>query len=804
MRVMNVMLGKGRGGLEAVAYQYARVFMERGHESVMVCHSKSQLKCPDGVTRVGLPGSSLFNPLNYLKLVLAVRKYCPDVVFAHAGRATNFCNAIRMFMPRYTRLVGIAHGANSKRFREMDSIIAVSESVRQELVHDWQAPEGRIRVVHNAVKVPQCLPPAQHVAKTPTIAFLGRFDRCKAVDVLFDSLAILKGRAVDFTLKIAGSGEMEGELRVKAERLGVAENVKWCGWIEDAQKNDFFSDVDVVAMPSREEAFGIVMLEAMAHGKPVVVSDCEVPARVVSTARCGLVVPKEDSKSLADALENLISAHKTRAEMGMMGHEAAKAEYSEDRMGDILEDIVLHCDVSRKRSLTPGRFRVLALMLADSACLFATWAVLVCGYKLLGFGDYNAHVYFRLWPVLPIFIGINMICRLYHGNWMYPAMPLSPVEEFRRLFASSVFTHLLLMSVLGFTRHNADYSRFIIGAGGMLVGFFAQSFRNVVRHLLFKLHICQIPVALAGSGETAKRVEAILGDSTYIGFDIVLKFDEKSLRDIVPRSQKLDVKILLACQDERFFRAQLRDFSGWFNYIEYLPRMEVFPVLGSHAVSLDSFGGLEMMNQGRMKALRWEKRILDCALAIIGLTFALPFFAIVPILVKLTSKGPVFYRQERLGKLGRPFRIWKFRTMYADADRRLEALLDSDPALKAEFTENFKLRNDPRVTPLGKFLRKTSLDEIPQLLNVFAGEMSFIGPRPIVAAEVKYYGADYETISRVRPGVTGLWQCSGRSDTDYPRRVVLDVYYVLNWSPWMDIWICIRTAFRVLAMKGAV
>ena len=461
-------------------------------------------------------------------------------------------------------------------------------------------------------------------------------------------------------------------------------------------------------------------------------------------------------------------------------------------------------DVSlRGRPLTQGRLRVLALMLADSACLFTVWLVLVLGYKAVGLGDYHAHFYWHLWPVLPIFVGVNAICRLYHGNWMYPAMPLSPVEEFRRLFASSLFTHLLLMSVLGFTRHNVDYSRFIIGASGVLVGVFAQSFRNVVRHALFRLHVCQIPVALAGSGETARRVEAILGNSAYIGFDIVLKFDEKSLRDIVPRSQKQDVKILLACQDERFFRAQLRDFAAWFNYIEYLPRMEVFPVFGSHAVSIDSIGGLEMMNQGRMKALRWEKRVLDFALATVCFVFALPLFAVVPLLIKLTSKGPVFYRQERLGTQGRPFRIWKFRTMYADADRRLKALLDSDPALKAEFDENFKLKDDPRVTPLGRLLRKTSLDEIPQIFNVFAGEMAFIGPRPIVAKEVRYYGADYETFSRIRPGVTGLWQCSGRSDTGYDRRVALDIYYALNWSPWMDFWICVRTFFSVVLMKGA-
>ena len=149
-------------------------------------------------------------------------------------------------------------------------------------------------------------------------------------------------------------------------------------------------------------------------------------------------------------------------------------------------------DAPRKRSLTPGRFRVLALMFSDAACLLAVWALLVCGYKALDLGVYNPIIYFRLWPILPLFVGFNAMCRLYHGNWMYPAMPLSPVEEFRRLFVSAIFTHLLLMSFLGFARHNIDYSRFIIGGSGIIVGFFAQSVRNVVRSVLFKLRFCQI------------------------------------------------------------------------------------------------------------------------------------------------------------------------------------------------------------------------------------------------------------------------------------------------------------------------
>lgn len=454
--------------------------------------------------------------------------------------------------------------------------------------------------------------------------------------------------------------------------------------------------------------------------------------------------------------------------------------------------------------IVSGRLRVVVLMLSDLLTVAVVWCLMSLGSaQMLETLRYTVLHCGRFWPVALVFLGMNAVCRLYHGNWMYPAMPLSPVEEFRRLFATALFSHLLLLFLLNLSNGHGKDVWLLVGLSGLLVGFFAQSVRNCVRRLLLRLRICQIPVALAGDGETAERISAILKDNSYIGFDVVLKFDSRHLRDIISESRKLDVKILLACQDERFFRAQLRDFSSWFNYIEYLPRLEVFPILGSHAVALDGFGGLEMMNQGRMKALQWEKRLLDCVLATLILLVASPLFLIIPLLVKLTSRGPIFYRAERLGRQGETFRIWKFRSMYADADRRLENLLAENPAARSEWRSRFKLRNDPRVTAFGRFLRKTSLDELPQVFNVLCGEMSVVGPRPIVEGEKRYYARDYDVFSRVRPGITGLWQCSGRSDTTYTTRVALDIYYILNWSPWMDIWICIRTVFSVLLMKGA-
>ena len=211
-----------------------------------------------------------------------------------------------------------------------------------------------------------------------------------------------------------------------------------------------------------------------------------------------------------------------------------------------------------------------------------------------------------------------------------------------------------------------------------------------------------------------------------------------------------------------------------------------------------------MARHGNMKSFEMaEKRVFDALLAILVFVCALPLFVVIPLLIKLTTPGPVFYKAPRLGRNGRPFFIWKFRSMYSDADRRLVSLLMIDESAREEYKTLFKIKNDPRITFLGKILRRTSLDELPQLLNVFRGEMSLVGPRPIVEAEISRYGKDYEIISNFRPGITGLWQTSGRNDVDYDRRIALDTYYVLNWSPWLDVCIVLKTVWCVLCMKGA-
>jgi len=196
-------------------------------------------------------------------------------------------------------------------------------------------------------------------------------------------------------------------------------------------------------------------------------------------------------------------------------------------------------------------------------------------------------------------------------------------------------------------------------------------------------------------------------------------------------------------------------------------------------------------------------RFFDILLILLALPYILLFCLIISVLITLDSKGGVIYKQARIGKGGVKFNAYKFRTMVLNADQVLQKYLEESPELKAEWLATHKLKKDPRVTRVGAFLRKVSLDEVPQFWNILIGDMSLIGPRPIVDAEIEKYGACFELYKQARPGLTGLWQVSGRSDTSYRERVALDEYYLLNRNLMMDFQILLKTVLVVINRKGA-
>lgn len=233
--------------------------------------------------------------------------------------------------------------------------------------------------------------------------------------------------------------------------------------------------------------------------------------------------------------------------------------------------------------------------------------------------------------------------------------------------------------------------------------------------------------------------------------------------------------------------------------VKFVPSEEGFLL---RRLSLEEFEGIPFLSPRPLHtsfANQAVKRALDILLATALLVLTFPLWLVLIIAIPLESAGAPFYLHRRLGKGGKPFYIYKFRTMRKGADREFSENVE----IMEQFSERFKLKRDPRVTRLGAILRKLSLDELPQLINVLKGEMSFIGPRPIVPEEIPKYGDWADLLFAVKPGITGLWQVSGRTDLTYEKRVQLDIYYILNWSLWLDIYILLLTPSAVLSGQGA-
>lgn len=246
------------------------------------------------------------------------------------------------------------------------------------------------------------------------------------------------------------------------------------------------------------------------------------------------------------------------------------------------------------------------------------------------------------------------------------------------------------------------------------------------------------------------------------------------------------------------------DSPAFENHAEdYQLSAEVFEYRFAGYASRQLDGGRVRQTPSSYLRYRIVKRIADILLVLLALPVLLPLLLVVALLVRFTSDGPVFFSHRRICRGGGFFSMWKFRTMCVNSSEVLEQHLAAYPQARAEWNQTHKLRNDPRITPIGRFLRRSSLDELPQIWNVLGGRMSLVGPRPIVAAEVQKYGDYFDCYCRVKPGVTGLWQVSGRSTLSYDERVALDCEYVTRWSLTRDLSILAQTLQSVFDSNGA-
>jgi lipopolysaccharide/colanic/teichoic acid biosynthesis glycosyltransferase len=249
--------------------------------------------------------------------------------------------------------------------------------------------------------------------------------------------------------------------------------------------------------------------------------------------------------------------------------------------------------------------------------------------------------------------------------------------------------------------------------------------------------------------------------------------------------------------------AVIERFAEGYTNVLVIPDLLNLTHFGASTRYLGGALGIEVQRQLLLRGPRAMKRLMDVVLTAVGLVLVLPILATLVLVIWLDSRGSPFYRQTRLGQDGVRFHAFKFRTMFQDAEQRLTRLLEEDPALRAEYEEFHKLTNDPRVTRVGRVLRKYSLDELPQLWNVLIGEMSLVGPRPYLEREVPGMALREAVILRVRPGITGIWQVTWRNGSTFDQRVQLDVEYVRNWSPWLDLYILARTLPVVLGGTGS-
>jgi len=320
--------------------------------------------------------------------------------------------------------------------------------------------------------------------------------------------------------------------------------------------------------------------------------------------------------------------------------------------------------------------------------------------------------------------------------------------------------------------------------------FFLIFQKYLFKRFIFKKGLFLKNVYIINSNENYNFVKKIINDNIYLGYRIVE--NENLADDIILLNPLIDLK-------------EISKLFGKYKNVKFAFAESGIPLLNVQIENIftQPLSFVSVRNNLLSKNMLITKRIFDIVFSIILISLSLPIILITAILIKLTSKGPIFYVQERPGRFGRMIKIYKFRTMYLDADKKLEEILKNNEELREEFRKYRKLKNDPRITPIGKILRKFSIDEIPQLFNVLKGDMSIVGPRPYQIEEIEYMGEYRDIVLSVRPGLTGLWQISGRNDLSFSAKLKIETWYVLNWNLWLDLFIIIRTIPAVISGKGA-
>lgn len=459
-------------------------------------------------------------------------------------------------------------------------------------------------------------------------------------------------------------------------------------------------------------------------------------------------------------------------------------------------------------------FMAILFLVGDVFSILLSFGTAFFIINLFRMEDIDFKSFVTYWPYLPAFL---IALYILH---MYPGVNIAEQHELRRFAIASFLGHggIILSLYIQSQKLNiysvAFILSFILSVPIFLIG------RSAVRKIFVKAKLWGIPIVVLGAGVTGRMLVDRLLDKPSIGYKPVVMLDDNAelqgeYRGIpILKGLELSIPLASECSFETALVTMpgiarerlsiiIADYAR--NFRTYILVPDYFGVTNLWMKVRDIDGILTVQTEQQL-LIPYNivlKRIFDIVLAVFGGLVSLPLCLFIAILLKLDSPGPVIYAHSRRGKGGKLFKVYKFRTMYQNSRELLEKLLRENPELQNEWQQNFKLKNDPRITRIGRFLRRTSLDELPQLWNVIKGEMSLIGPRPIIDNEIEKYGDNYRLFASVKPGLSGLWQISGRSETDYEERVAMDIYYIQSWSLWLDLYILFKTFAAVIEGKGA-
>jgi Undecaprenyl-phosphate galactose phosphotransferase WbaP len=445
------------------------------------------------------------------------------------------------------------------------------------------------------------------------------------------------------------------------------------------------------------------------------------------------------------------------------------------------------------------------LMVADAFLLYAIFYAAIILRKILA--PYIAPLYvidvsLQWETALPIAqVGILVGIAIFFFQGLYPGYGLTAVKELERMSASVTLVFFLLAAVFYLNKPFQELPRSVLLLSwGLSLGILPVA-HFALRNLLSRFSWYGVPVVVFGDGEWAQQVSQSISNVRRLGW---IPQTILPLRDIGKQQPDVQAQVMIiAASINNPIEKYARILNQRFHKVILVREADKFGSLWVEPRDLDGNLGLEYSYHLLHREVIWFKRFVDVLGAIVISLLLGPLLLFLAAVIAIESPGSPFFLQERIGQNRRRFRVIKFRTMSIDAEQQLIRYLRENPQARAEYDKYHKLQHDPRVSRVGKFLRKFSLDEFPQLVNVLRGEMSLVGPRAYLPFELDQMG-DYEpVILRVKPGATGWWQVMGRHQKSFQQRLQMDEYYISNWSLWMDIYILMKTVWIVLVGSGA-